>query len=245
MKKITLYLLLGVFAVWMASCAKDAVTDFQQLDDEALATAIADDRNKQEIDPSTLPAEILTYLEENYFETYIETAYYAEGKGYEVVLATEDRTFFNLNRRVLLHRLNDRLGPCGRLLGGMAIPVGDLRPEIVNYIETQYPDAQILRAKKAGNRVIVLISGHIILVFTTDGVHEVTAQHWFDCRICVPTDLANVPADVQDLIETRLPGAEIKRICRRGDRIVVGLIDGDGRHILVFDKDWNFLFAIP
>lgn len=245
MKKLALYLFGGALAIWMAGCAKDSVTDFQQLDDEALATAIADDSNKQEVDPSTLPVEIVDYLETNFFETYIETAYFAEGKGYEVDLATEDRTFFNLNRRALHHRFNDRPGPCGRLLGGIPIPVNDLRPAIVNYIQTEYPGAEILRAKKKGDRVIVLISGHIILVFTEDGVHEITAQQWFDCRICVPTDLANVPADVQTLIETRLPGAEIKRICRRGDRIVIGLIDGDGRHILVFDKDWNFLFELP
>ncbi|MCB9317420.1 MAG: PepSY-like domain-containing protein [Lewinellaceae bacterium] len=245
MKKRISYLLGGLLAILLVGCAKDAITDFQQLDDEALATAIVDDRGKQEIDPSTLPAEILKYLEESYFETYIETAYFAVGKGYEVDLASDDRTFFNLNRRVLAHRLNDRLGPCGRLLGGTPIPVGDLRPEIVNYISTNYPDAQILRAKQKGGRVIVLISGHIILVFTPDGVHEISAQQWFDCRPCVPADVVDLPADVQALIDLRLPNAEVKRICRRGDRIVIGLIDGDGRHILVFDKDWNFLFAIP
>jgi hypothetical protein len=245
MKKLAFYLLGGAMAIWLAACTKDAITDFQQLDDAALATAIADDQNKQEIDPSTLPVEIISYLEEAYFETYIDAVYFADGKGYEVDLASEDRTFFNLDRRPLDHRLNDRLGPCGRLLGGMPIHPDDLRPAILNYIATQYPDAQILRAKKKGGRVIVLLSGHIILVFTEDGVHEVTAQHWFDCGPCVPADVVDVPADVQDLIDTRFPDAEIKRICRRGGRIIVGLIAGDGRHILVFDKDWNFLFAIP
>ena len=245
MKKLAIYLLGGALTIWLAACTKDASTDFQQLDDEALATAIADDRSRQEVDPSTLPAEVLSYLAETYFETYVETAYFADGKGYEIVLATEDRTFFNLNRRELRHRLNDRLGPCGRLLGGTPIHPDDLRPAIIQYVETHYPDATILRAKKKGNRVLVLLSNHVVLVFTEDGVFEVDGQHWVDCRPCVPASGVDIPADVIAQIEIRFPDGEIKRVCRRGDRIVIGLVAGDGRHILVYDKDWNFLFMIP
>ncbi len=153
--------------------------------------------------------------------------------------------YFNLNRRALAHRLNDRTGPCGRLMGGRPIPVDSLRPAIVQYIGEHYPDADILRAKRQGDRVIVLISGHIILVFTQNGVFEIDGVHWVDCRPCAPGDAVNLPPAVTAHIETLFPGAAIKRVCRRGDRIVIGVLAADGRHILVFDKDWNFLFTIP
>ena len=245
MKKLAFFLLGGMMTLWLAACQKDSATDFQLLDDEALAQVIADDQAKQEINPSTLPPEVLDYVAEQYFETYIDAAYFAEGKGYDVQFATEEHAYFNLDRRPLDHRLNDRLGPCGRLMGGRLIPLDQLRPAIVNYVETHYPDAQIRRAKKKGDRIIVLLSGHIILVFSEDGVFEVNAQHWHDCRPCLPANGVDIPTDVVDLIEAEIPGAEIKRVCRRSGRIVVGVIDGDGRHIVVFDKDWNFLFIAP
>ncbi len=245
MKNLAFYLLGGALAIWLTACNKDSATDFQQLDDEALATAIADDRSKTEIDPAALPAEVLNYLSENFFETYVEAAYFADGKGYEVTLATEDRTFFNLRHRILRHRLNDRPGPCGRLLGGDPIPVDSLRPAILDYIATHYPDATILRAKIKGGRVIVLLSGHVILVFTPDGVFELDSQHWVDCRPCVSATQVDIPAAVLAQIEAQFPDGEIKRVCRRGDRIVIGLTAPDGRHILVYDKDWNFLYMVP
>ncbi|MCC6462606.1 MAG: PepSY-like domain-containing protein [Saprospiraceae bacterium] len=243
MKKIAFFSL--ILALGMAACKKESVVDFQQLEDEALATAIADDRSKQEIDPSTLPAEVLNYLDENHFDTYIDAAYFAEGKGYDIQLATEEHAYFNLGRRALTHRLNERLGPCGRLMGGRPIPVDSLRPAIVQYIETHYPDADILRAKRQGPKVIVLLSGQILLVFSADGVFEVDSQHWVDCRACSTDAIDQIPANVVAEIENRIPGAEIKRLCRRGDRFVIGVTANDQRHILVYDKNWNFLFAIP
>lgn len=245
MNKLSFLLLTGLLTLGLAACKKEAAIDYQQLDDEALVTTIADDRDKQETDPSTLPADIIDYVDLNHFDTYIDAAYFAGGKGYEVVLANEERLFFNLARRILNHRLNDRIGPCGRLLGGRLIPLDELRPAIVDYVATHYPDAQILRAKKQGDRIIVLIGGHRILVFSADGVFEVDGIHWIDCRPCAPADAVNIPDNVETMIETRIPGAEIKRVCRRGDRIVIGVIGGDQRHILVFDNNWNFLFHIP
>lgn len=245
MKKTALYLIGGALSIWLFACNKDSATDYQQLDDAALSTAIADDRGKQEVDPSNLPAEVLNYVSENFFETYIDAAYFAEGKGYDILFATEEHAYFNLSRRALLHRLNDRMGPCGRLMGGEMIPVSELRPAILTYLETSYPGVEILRAKRKGDNIIVLLRGHILVVFNQNGVFEVNAQHWFDCRACAPGSAVDIPANVAAMIENRLPGAGIKRVCRRGDRIVIGLIAGDGRHILVFDNNWNFLFSAP
>lgn len=245
MKKFAFYLLGGLLAIWLFACKKDAAIDYQQLDDEALAESIAADRGKQETNPTTLPAEIIGYVSENNFDSYIDAAYFVEGKGYDVLLATDEHVYFNLARRALRHRLNDLVGPCGRLMGGVLIPVDSLRPAIVQYIQTHYPDAQILRAKRQGDRVIVLISGHRILVFSAGGVFEIDGQHWIDCRPCAPGGAVDLPAGVTTLIQTEFPGAEVKRVCRRGDRIVIGVLADNQRHILVFDKDWNFLFTIP
>lgn len=244
MKKLVFFFLAGAFTLWVAACKKDGAVDFQQLDDEALVTAIADDRGRQETDPSTLPAEIQDYVSLNHFDTYIDAAYFAGGKGYEVTLATEERVFFNLSRRVLFHRLNDRIGLCGRLMGGRVIPVGELRPAIVDYVAEHYPGAQILRAKRQGDRVIVLLNGHVLLVFSEAGVFEIDGIHWIDCRSCAPGNVADIPINVEAMIENRIPGGEVKRVCRRGDRIVLGVLGSDGRHILVFDNNWNFLFTV-
>jgi len=243
MNKLALYIFAGLLTLGVAACKKDAVPDFQQRDDEALVTAIADDRSKQETDPSTLPAEILDYIAKNHFDSYIDAAYFAGDKGYEVVLATEERVFFNLNRRILAHRLNDRIGPCGRLMGGRLIPLDELRPAIVDYVATNYPDAQILRAKRQGDRVLVLLTRHIVLVFTADGVFELNDTLWFDCRPCGVVDFGS---GVLDLIKAHIPGGEIKRICPRGDRNIVGVLLNGQRHILVFDMFFdNLLYRIP
>ncbi len=244
MKKTASFLLLLAGLAWFAACKKDTATDFQQWDDDALAAAIAGDRDKEATDPGGLPASVMVSLATEDFDTYMESAALATGKGYEIILANDEQVYFNLSGERLRNRPLRAMGRCGAL-GGESIPVDQLRPAIVDYITANYPDAQILRAKRRGDSVVVLLSGQIIVVFSPDGIFEAADQHWHDCRPCQPADQINLPATIITQIETLFPGAEIKRICRRGDRIVVGVLAADGRHILVFDHEGNLLFTQP
>lgn len=243
MKKLLAFLLLAAGLAW-AACNKDAVADYQQLDDETLARAIAADGAKETVNPNDLPAAILRSLADEDFDTYVESAAFAREKGYEITFATDEQAYFNLAGERLRHRPLRDHGRCGAL-GGEPIAPADLRPAILDYIAAHYPGAEILRAKHRGDHVIVLLSGHILLVFSPDGVFEANDQQWHDCRACADPSQVSLPDDVVALIETEFPGAEIKRVCRRGDRIVIGVLAADGRHILVFDSDWNFLFSQP
>jgi hypothetical protein len=240
MKKILALSALSL--LWLSACQKDNPVDFQQLDDESLAISIADDRNKEDLNPETLPTSVLSNLAENDFDTYIEKANFVRNKGYEILMANDDQAYFNLNGRRLVHRPLRLLGRCGAL-GGEPIRIDQLRPAITDYIATNYPDNTILRAMRRGDKVIVLLNDYQLIVFSADGVHEVDARHWFDCLSCVDGSTVDLPQHVQDMINNRLPGADIQRVCRRGDRIVIGLTNDGGRKILVFDRDWNFLFA--
>lgn len=244
MKKSLAFLLLAAGLFGWTACQKDAVTDFQQLNDEALAQAIATDRDKETVNPNDLPEAIVRSLADEDFDTYVESAAFAREKGYEITFATDEQAYFNLAGERLRHRPLRDHGRCG-LLGGEPIAPADLRPAILDYIAANYPDAEILRAKQRGDKVIVLLSGHILLVFSPDGVFEANDLQWHDCRPCADPGQVNLPDDVLALIEAEFPGAEIKRVCRRGDRIVIGVLAADGRHILVFDSDWNFLFSQP
>lgn len=244
MKKLLAFSLLSGVLLWVAACKKDNPVDYQDLDDQGLAIAIADDRDKETLTPNELPAAVVASIAEEDFDTYVESAAFAREKGYEITFATDEQAYFNLEGRRLRHLPLRTQGRCG-LLGGQAIPLNELRPGIVEYIEEHYPDAEILRAKRRGASVVVLLSDHTLVVFTSAGVFEADAVQWHDCRPCQPADQVNIPADVTALIEAQFPGAEIKRVCRRGDRIVIGVLGADGRHILVFDSAWNFLFSQP
>ncbi len=170
MKRLSSLLLLAVSLIWLNACTKD--TDYQTLDD---------DGGKQDFDPEQLPAEAISFLAQYYFETYYETVTFSRERGYEVRLATEERVYFNLQGRHLRFRGGPDSGPCGSI-GGDIMRVSDLRPAVLDYIATNYPDAVIRAAKMRGDRQLVLLTDYIILVFSREGVFELASRQWFDCR---------------------------------------------------------------
>jgi hypothetical protein len=243
MKKFAILTLPTLVLLCLWACNKESQLDFQSLDDQSLVTSIAEDRSKQAVLPESLPESALIDIQTQDFDVYVESIAFVSGKGYEVTFSSEDQAYYNLRGRRLAHRLTRLLGPCGPL-GGTMIPVDSLRPAILEYIAANYPAETILRAKRRGDKVVVLLSDQTILLFSPGGVIELNDRFWLDCR-CASPDHLNVPDAVNTLIQTSFPGAEVKRICKRGDRIIVGVVTSDGRKILVFDQDWNFLFAHP
>lgn len=246
MRKLLFSSFLALLFAGFTACDKDSQTP----DDEALALEITSDRTRAEISPTQLPEPARRTLNEEFFDTYPDVTYHSRSKGYECVMASGERVFFNTEGRRLQVDMrrggpgNPAHGPCGHIAGEWVHP-DSLSQTIKDYVAANYPDAQILRAKKRGDKYVVLLTGHLVLIFSADGSFEGTALMWHDCRPCVDPGLVNLPASVTDYVANNYPGAEIKRVCRRGDRIVIGLLTATGRVLLVYDKDWNFLFSIP
>ncbi|MFN4080586.1 MAG: PepSY-like domain-containing protein [Saprospiraceae bacterium] len=246
MQKMLFSWMLATLFLGFLACNKDS----QGPDDETLAMEITADRNRKEISPMRLPEPARRSLNEDFFDTYPEVTYHSPGRGYECIMASGERVFFNEAGRILRVDMrrggpgNPPNGPCGQIAGEWVHP-DSLSQTIKDYVATNYPDAQILRAKKRGDKYIVLLSGHLVLVFNADGSFGGAAQIWHDCRPCIDPGVAQLPAAVIDYVAANYPNAEIKRVCRRGDRIVIGLLSASGRVLLVYDKDWNLLFSIP
>lgn len=230
-------LFLPVLALIVFSgCGKDMVDMSDQL-----VLEIATSHNKVNIEPADLPGGILDEVEYEYFETYIEAAAHVSGKGYELTLGNEDMLYFRENgMRIRSHESMRRHGPCGR---GIIVRPENLPDAITQYVTDNYPDAGILRAKRFVRGYVVLISGRRLLIFDSayDFVKETAVFHF--CKDIVVTDVATLPDAVTDYIDQNYPDAEVIKAGIIHNKLVVGILTPDGRKILVFDRDGNFLFV--
>ena len=237
-------LLPALLVLCFFACKKDnSVVDYQSLDDQALFTEISTSTDKQTATIEALPEAALRQVSEEFFDTYVESVAFVPARGYEVTLATEDQVYFNLAGRRLERRITRLVGPCGAL-GGDLIPLDRLRPAIVQYVRENYPGVAILRAKSRGERILVQLDNQTILVFSAAGVVEVSDALWYDCR-CISASSVTFPPAVVTMLRNRFPDARPQRVCRRGDRIVVGALTPTGRLVIVFDASWNYLFSHP
>jgi hypothetical protein len=212
--------------------------------DEMLIAEIENATNKVNIEPDALPSTAQEEIDEEYFDSYIETCAHVPGKGYEVILGNEDQLYFRENGLRLRggHDGMHRPGPCGR---GLIVPVEDLPGAITTYVTENYPDAEILRAKKFPRGYVLLITGRRLLIFNNDleFVTETMAFHFCD-QMGHPVNIGDLPDAITSYVATNYPDGEIVRAFQvRGGRIVVGLSTPDGRVILVFDAEGNFLFV--
>lgn len=238
MKKI-----MFVFPVLFMLLFTQCQNDDNVLPDEMLIAEIEQAQNKVDVQPEALPENLQEQVELEHFDSYIETAAHVPGKGYEVVLGNEDQIYFRENGLQLRGGPlgPHRPGPCGR---GVLVPVSELPDAITTYVTANYPDAEISRAKQFPRGYVLLISGRRILIFNNDleFVTETRAFHFCDL-VGHPIDIANLPEAVTTYITTNYPDGEIIKAFLVRGRIVVGILTPDGRKILVFDAQGNFLFA--
>jgi hypothetical protein len=236
MKHRILYVLPVLALLLVISCKEDTVEV-----GDILILDIASSTSKVNVEPQDLPQAIQDDIDETYFETYIEVAAHVENKGYEVLLGNEDALYYREDLvRIEGRESMRRLGPCGR---GFMVRPDQLPDAIKNYVANNYPDAEILRAKRFDRGWVVLISGRRLLIFdrTRDFVKETALFHF--CSDIPVTDVASLPPAVSDYIDTHFPNVNIIKAFRVRNHIVVGLLTADGRKILVFDHAGNFLFA--
>ncbi len=239
MKKL-IFVFVSVLTIsLLTSCNKE-----ETVTEDSLIEEIASSSSKVNVEPDALPAQTQQIIEEEYFETYVETVSRVDNKGYEITMGNEDVMYCDIRGDELRGR--DRLhgphrpGPCGR---GEPVSVEDLPDAIVDYITENYPGEDILRAKLKGDKYLVKITGHMILVFEGDGTFLLEAPIFRFCNHFVDRiNIDNLHDVIVDYITENYPNAEIKIAWRVRGKIVVGIITPDGRKIVVFDLDGNFLF---
>lgn len=239
MKKLLFVFVSFLTLSFLTSCNKD-----ETVTDDALIDEIATSSSKINIEPEELPAQAQQTIEDEYFETYVETVSKVDNKGYEITMGNEDVMYCDTQGRELRgagrHHGPHRPGPCGR---GEPVNIEDLPATIGDYITANYPGAEMLRAKLLGEKYLIKITGHLILVFELDGTFVVEAPVFRFCNHFLDRiEIENLLDVIVDYITDNYPGSEIKVAWKIRGRIVVGIITPDGRAIVVFDLDGNFLF---
>ncbi len=230
------------------SCSKESSVS----EDMELIEQIVASENRATIDISELPEETRTTIDEQYFETYIESAIAARDLGFEVELGNGETIYFSERGEGLVSRRGFRHGhgPCGMGHRGTRVELADLPTSITDYITANYPDAETKRAKtndNSGNYFVLIKTddGRVVLKFDADGnfIEEVSCIH-HGCGGLTQIEIADLPTTITDYITANYPDADIQKAGTKtntGNYGVVLNIDGD-RVIVVFDADGNFLF---
>ncbi|MFK8101373.1 MAG: PepSY-like domain-containing protein [Saprospiraceae bacterium] len=239
MKKV-LFVFLSVLSIgFFSSCDKDK--DLQT--DDVLIQEIMTAENRVAVEPQDLPSSITTLSEKLYFESYLETCIKAPNKGFEVRLGTEEQLFFDIDGNVLKPSKKKKHN-CG---GKMAekIEAEDLPATITSYITENYPGVDIKGAKQVSDKYIVGLVDHTMLVFDESGsfVEEGSCFKHHCGGKGIPVPIEDLPSIITDYIANNYPTAVIKKAAIKGEKMIVGLLDGDTRIILGFDADGNLVFV--
>lgn len=208
--------------------------------------------NKTAVTADALPENAKEELGINYFGTYIDEVFEAEGLGFEVLLSDELKVYFDKNGGCLNgtekgkfkgkkrgDRKNGRRPHGDR---GEAIDVSELPTAVTNYIRTNYTGVTIDRARTHPQRgYMVKLSSDVIVLFDIDGnfVEEHPFIYHHGNHIII--DIADLSTLITDYITATYPNATIKVAFEKEERILIGLEDNDDRLMLVFDKDGNFI----
>ena len=249
-----LWLLLPLAFLLVACEPEEEVTESEDQLIEALL--LADEQ--EEVALSMLPPESEEELNKLFFDTYVETVLRVPGRGFIVHLGNGETVFFTLRGRMLLYRgpfasrglfPHHPHGRCYRIARrfGDPLPTDQLATAITDYIAANYPEETIRRAKEVENgNVFVLITGPTVLKFDAAGafIGEIDVLEHCD-NLCRPLGQDQAAASVVDYVTSNFTDYEGRRICRRPNRITVLLRTGEGRVILIFDGEGNFLGQRP
>ncbi len=216
------------------------------LTDDLLIEEIATSQNREVIDPNELPPTIVAFTADHYFDTYIEQSVEVEDLGFEVRLANEQNAYFNADGENLVGRRGRRGGHCGNKDSLTMVEIADLPVAITEYVTTNYPDAEIRKAKLKDDFYIIGLTDHILLKFDLEGnfVEELDCTSKPSCndRPGEQVAIEDLPTAITDYITENYASAELKKARLFEDKYVVKLlIDGD-RLVVAFDLDGNFLF---
>lgn len=240
-KTILVFASLFMMAFMFTSC-QDEVASLST-DDEALIAEIST-AAKSAVNANSLPSTVTNVVQTTYFETYVEEALLAKGKGFQLNMEDGQKAYFNTAGRELLarhrggHEHPDRIHP------------DSLPSKILEYIAANYASDTIRHAKLHDNQYFVALESHTILIFDADGnfVKATTAEeqscggggHGHGKSIAIE----DLPAVITDYITANYAGSTIKKArYEEGEKYVVGIQTSDGKKkIVVFDENGVFLF---
>jgi len=258
MKNSFFLILLVASVAFLSSCNKEE--DFvSQID------AIENADNLVSINIADLPSASTTYVNDNYFETYIDEAYHASSKGYKIELGTDDKLYFDETGKPLGAKLcngekfeyghgkphgnKPENGEWGKPEGGCDadfIAAEELPSTITDYIAANYPDAEVKGAKLRKDEYWVGISKMLVLVFDADGnfLEETSIGHPKPECGGEKVEWNALPASIQDYVTSNYSIDDFKHAFTKNGYYIVGLYTNGEKTILKFDSDGSFITAI-
>jgi hypothetical protein len=243
MKKISL-LFVALISL-LSSCSLIESLSTSTIDQILSATTV-------EVTASELPSAAQTFLDENYFETYIDVVNFAEGLGYQVILSTEETLFFDTNGEVLVeeecnkgergHRGHRDHGDHKGKGDLTSLDTTELSTAIKDYITTNYPDAAIKHAKsdQDGN-IYVGLDTHIILEFDANGNFVGEFEHHRGHK-GNKIELSELPSVITEYIAVNYVNSVLKVAFQGDEGYAVGIVTADNvRKVLIFDAEGVFV----
>lgn len=238
MKKLSLFFASLMF---LASCNLLETVGTSVIDEIASADLTA-------VSSEELPSAATSYLNNNYFETYIDQANLAEKLGYQVILSDGEELYFDLDGEILTAEdCSGKKGKKGKKGDDDKFTTLDtalLSQTVKDYLATNYADATIVRAKTdADGNILVGLTNYIIAVFDADGNFIKEFEHHKGKDKGTKIDLASLPVLVTDYISSNYTGAAIKVAFQDNDGgYAVGIVTADGKKkIVIFDAEGTFV----
>ena len=233
MKKLTFFF---AIAILISSCSLV----------ENLKTSVIDEiqnATKVEVAADDLPTAAWDYLDETYFDTYIDIVNLAEDLGYQITLGTGEDVFFDTDGENIDEKCNkegkrDRKGKKNLT----SLDIAELNTTITDYITENYADATIKGAKSDENgSIYVGLDTHIILEFDSEGNFVGEFEHHRRGK-SEKIELSELPTLITDYITTNYVDAEVKVAFKKDEGYGVGIVTADDeRKVLVFDAEGNFI----
>ena len=230
------------FALLLSACNKEE----EPATEDMLILEIAAAPGRTALEPAGLPQPIQSFVQDVYFDTYIETAFLAPSKGYELNMGSGDNLFFDRSNNLLEFRgPQSPHGPCYRPGAyGSPVRVERLPDAVIRYITANYPDNEIRRVSTRSGHFIVAVDAPALLLFDEQGafVEELSPIRY--CQgACRPVRQDQLPAGIPAYIRANYNDSTFRQACARSGRIAVWLTNAAGRIILVFDRESNLLFV--
>ena len=211
---------------------------------ESIGTSVVDEiRNatKVEVAADELPTVAQDYLDENYFDTYIDIVSFADGIGYQVELGTGEDVFFDADGENVKEKKGGKKGKRGHK-DLTSLDIAELSATITDYVANNYADATIVRAKsdEDGN-IYVGLDSHIILEFDSEENFVGEFEHHRRGK-GEKIDISELPTIITDYITANYTDAELKVAFQKEDGYGVGIVTADDeRKVLIFDGEGNFV----
>lgn len=202
------FLKIAVFGIsmFLMSCTDSVMNDLISSNDNSAARRGAG--GGVSVNPSALPAAIMTYINANYPGATITKAEKYATK-YEVTLSNLVKLEFTLDGTFIEVSGGGGTGGGGGTDDGDHIDPATLPAAIKTYISTNYPGTTITKAEKSATEYEVRLSNGLKLEFNLDGTFKEISGGRRGADDGTQIDPATLPAAIKTYISTNYPTATI------------------------------------